>query len=108
MHQTRTLFLTGLFLICMCTLMLQIMQTRLLSVITWYYLAFFAISMAMFGMTAGSLYVYFNARRFPAERLLEHLCWISKAFALAVVFSTLAMIFSTILTIVEPWVQAFW
>ena len=58
------LFLAGLFLICMCSLMLQIIETRLLSVISWYYLAFFAISMAMFGMTAGSLVIYFNAGRF--------------------------------------------
>ena len=61
MRRTMLLFLTGLFLICMCGLMLQIMETRLLSVMAWYYLAFFAISMAMFGMTAGSLFVYFKA-----------------------------------------------
>ena len=53
-------FLTGLFLICMCGLMLQIIETRILSVISYYYLAFFAIAMAMFGMTAGSLFVYFR------------------------------------------------
>jgi hypothetical protein len=51
-------------------LMLQILETRMLSVISWYYLAFFAISMAMFGMTAGSLLIYFNAGRFTAERML--------------------------------------
>jgi hypothetical protein len=66
----RTPFLAGLFLICMCSLMLQILETRMLSVISWYYLAFFAISMAMFGMTAGSLLIYFNAGRFTAERML--------------------------------------
>ena len=48
----RSPFWRGLFLICMCSLMLQILETRLISVIAWYYLAFFAISMAMFGMTA--------------------------------------------------------
>ena len=52
-RRVKALFLAGLFLVCMCGLMLQIMETRLLSVIAWYYLAFFAISMAMFGMTAG-------------------------------------------------------
>ena len=49
-------FLAGLFLICMCVLMLQIIETRVLSVVAYYYLAFFAIGMAMFGMTAGSLF----------------------------------------------------
>src|ERR1700732_1959043 len=85
MRRTMLLFLTGLFLVCMCSLMLQIMETRLLSVIAWYYLAFFAISMAMFGMTAGSLFVYFKANLFPPSRLFEHLSWIGSAFAIAVV-----------------------
>ncbi len=96
MRHTKLLFLTGLFLICMCALMLQIAETRLLSVMAWYYLAFFAISMAMFGMTAGSLFVYFKARLFVPERLLEHLFWISAAFAIAVVASTISMV-STVL-----------
>jgi hypothetical protein len=60
-------FLLGLFLICMCTLMLQIIQTRILSVISYYHLAFFSISIAMFGMTAGSLFAYFKERWFPSE-----------------------------------------
>ena len=98
MHRSKLLFLSGLFLICMCVLMLQITETRLLSVMTWYYLAFFAISMAMFGMTAGSLFVYFKAHLFPPERLLEHLSWIGIAFAIAVVASTLSMVTSVLLS----------
>jgi hypothetical protein len=95
----RTPFLAGLFLICMCSLRLQILETRMLSVISWYYLAFFAISMAMFGMTAGcSLLIYFSAGRFTAERMLEHLSWISWGFALAVVGSALMIISTVILS----------
>jgi hypothetical protein len=37
----RPWFLLGLFLICMCVLMLQIIETRILSVVSWYHLAFF-------------------------------------------------------------------
>ena len=91
-----TRFLIGLFLICMCGLMLQIIQTRLLSVIAWYYLAFFAISMAMFGMTAGALLVYFNPHWFQSDRLLEHLSWITSAFAIAVVLSSLSIVSSVL------------
>jgi hypothetical protein len=54
----RARFLGGLFLICMCGLMLQNVETRILSVISYYYLAFSAISMATFGMTAGSLFAH--------------------------------------------------
>jgi hypothetical protein len=91
-------FLLGVFLTCMCVLMLQIIDTRILSVISWYHLAFFSISMAMFGMTAGSLVIYFKAEWFPAERLLENLIWICSAFAIAIVLSTLLLI-STVLII---------
>jgi hypothetical protein len=38
--------------------MLQIVQTRILSVVLWYYLAFLVISIAMFGITAGTVWVY--------------------------------------------------
>jgi hypothetical protein len=47
-------FLAGLFLVCMCVLMLQIVETRILSVISFYHLAFFAISMAMSGSSTRS------------------------------------------------------
>ena len=90
-------FLVGLFLICMCGLMLQIIETRILSVVAYYYLAFFAIGMAMFGMTAGALFVYFRERFFPRERLMQNLVWISSAFASTVVVSALLTI-STVLT----------
>jgi len=85
-------FFAGLFLICMCGLMLQIIETRILSVIAYYYLAFFAIGMAMFGMTAGSLFVYFRESFFPRERLFENLVWICAIFAIAVVISALLTI----------------
>jgi hypothetical protein len=93
----KTAFLAGLFLICMCVLMLQIIETRVLSVIAYYYLAFFAIGMAMFGMTAGSLFVYFGENLFPRHKIFEKLVWISSAFAISVVVSALLAI-TTVLT----------
>jgi hypothetical protein len=90
--KAKNKFLVGLFLICMCGLMLQIIETRILSVISDYHLAFFAISMAMFGMTGGSLVVYFQQTTFPSERLLENMVWICAAFGLAVVVSALLLI----------------
>ena len=90
-------FLAGLFLICMCGLMMQIIETRILSVIAYYYLAFFAIGMAMFGMTAGSLFVYFQESLFPRERLFETLVWICGIFSITVVMSALLTI-TTVIT----------
>lgn len=64
-------FYAGLFLITASTLMLQVVQTRILSVVTWYHLAFFAISMAMFGLTGGAVWVYLRGDRFT-ERTLSY------------------------------------
>ena len=53
-------FLVGVFLTCMCGLMLQIIETRVLSVLANYTQAFFAIGVAMLGMTAGALLVFYR------------------------------------------------
>src|SRR5439155_23158081 len=95
--KAKRYFLIGLFLVCMCGLMLQIIETRILSVVSYYHLAFFAISMAMFGMTGGSLFVYFRQSWFPTERLLENMAWICAAFGLAVVVSALLLISTTVI-----------
>jgi hypothetical protein len=48
----RVRFYVALGLVTAATLMLQIIETRIISVISWYHLAFFVISVAMFGLTA--------------------------------------------------------
>ena len=63
--------------------MLQIIQTRILSVVTWYHLAFFAISMAMFGLTAGAVWVYLHGDRYTEKTLSYDLAYFSMAFAVA-------------------------
>jgi hypothetical protein len=59
-------FYGGLFLTALATLVLEVVDTRILSVLTWYHLAFLAISLALLGMTAGALYVYLRPERFAA------------------------------------------
>jgi len=44
-------FYAALGLVTAATLMLQIIETRIISVTSWYHLAFFIISIAMFGLT---------------------------------------------------------
>ncbi|MEE8277071.1 MAG: hypothetical protein V3R75_08005, partial [Alphaproteobacteria bacterium] len=79
----RLRFYGGVFLITAATLMLQIIQTRILSVVAWYHLAFFAISLAMFGLTAGAVWVYLKRERFSQRTLSHDLASFSTAFALA-------------------------
>ena len=65
----RSYFLSGVFFITLAVLLFQVIQTRILSVIAWYYLAFFAISVAMLGMTAGAVWVYLNRAKLTQDRL---------------------------------------
>jgi hypothetical protein len=59
----------GTFLIAAATLALEVTLTRLLSVTTWYHLAFFAVSIAMLGMTAGAVTVYLKPKWFASSRI---------------------------------------
>ncbi len=63
----------GLFLIAFSGLSLEIILVRLLSVTTWYYLAFFSISTAMLGMTAGATKVFLSPQEFSGENLPKSL-----------------------------------
>lgn len=65
----RNPFLIGVFLISLAVLLFQVVQTRILSVIAWYYLAFFAISVAMLGMTAGAVWVYLKRAQLSPDKL---------------------------------------
>lgn len=64
-------------------MMLQIIQTRILSVVAWYHLAFFVISMAMFGLTAGAVWVYLRGERYSQKTFSYDLSYYTAAFALA-------------------------
>lgn len=87
-------FLLGLFFITGATLMLEVLNTRLLSVVTWYHLSFFAVSMAMFGMAAGALRVYLHSRRFTAANALDNLFRYSIYFAASTILCHLAVIYT--------------
>ena len=53
----------GLFFATLSTLLLETLDARLLSVLTWYHLSFFAVSLAMLGMAAGAVFVFLRPER---------------------------------------------
>jgi hypothetical protein len=81
-------FYGGVFIVAAASLMLQVVQTRILSVVAWYYMAFLAISVAMFGMTAGALWIYLRRQRFSERTLSHDLAYFSSALALSIVVSS--------------------
>jgi hypothetical protein len=107
---SQSKFYTGLFLITACTLMLQVIQTRILSVVAWYHLAFFSISMAMFGLTVGAVWVYLRRDRFTEKTLSYDLSYFSTAFALStllclIVQMSLTPIVSRSMTSILTWAE---
>ena len=101
-------FYMGVFLISGSTLMLEIIQTRILSVVVWYHLAFFVISLAMFGLTAGAVWVYLRHDRFTEKTLSYDLSYFSTLFAVAsaiclAVQMTLAPIITRLVATVWIW-----
>jgi spermidine synthase len=87
LDSSRTLrkapFLSGVFLLTFSLLTFQIVQTRILSVIAWYYMAFFAISVAMLGMTAGAVWAYLHRERIESAPLPVTLTNFTLATAIA-------------------------
>jgi hypothetical protein len=101
----RLPFYVGLGLITAATLMLQIVETRIISVTSWYHLAFFVISIAMFGLTAGAVWVYLRSEAYRPAQLSYHLSVASLGFAVATVFAVLVQL--TIVTSLPASVMSF-
>jgi hypothetical protein len=97
------LFLGGVFLACMCGLMLQIMETRMLSVIGQYNVAFFAIGVAMLGMTAGALLVFYRFEAtYSTARLYGEMARVMCYFAWSVLGSLVALLNLSLVPYFEP------
>ena len=64
---------SGVFLIAMATLVIEVLLTRITSVVAWYHLAFFVISLAMLGMTAGAVVVFVRPKWFRDEDITRRL-----------------------------------
>src|SRR5436189_6337188 len=78
---------TGLFFTALATLMFEILLTRIFSVTMFYHYAFVALSLAMFGMTAGALLVYLAPGVFRPDTLRHRLALAAVTFPIAIVFS---------------------
>lgn len=79
----------GIFLVALSTLMYEILLTRIFSVTMGYHFAFMAVSLAMFGMTAGAIIVYIYPQKFPQETINSVLAHQSFYFSAATVVSFL-------------------
>ncbi|HEX9639603.1 MAG TPA: hypothetical protein VGB99_18875 [Acidobacteriota bacterium] len=75
--------LSGIFLIVAATLLLELSLTRIFSVTMWYYFAFLAVSLALFGLAASAIAAYAFESFFVAGRSARHRALAALWFSLA-------------------------
>ncbi|EKE13970.1 MAG: Spermidine synthase-like protein [uncultured bacterium] len=85
--QTRNRIYYGIFFIALATLMLEILLLRIFSVTMWYHFAFMAISIALFGMSVGAVFVYFKSSNLNQKQLNHQLSASAFFFSLTTVIS---------------------
>lgn len=68
----------------LATLLVETLNARLLSVLTWYHLSFFAVSLAMLGMAAGAVHVFLRPDRFAPDRAPAALARTTLLFAVSI------------------------
>jgi hypothetical protein len=83
----------GLFFTTLSTLMYEILLTRIFSVTMWYHFAFVAVSVALFGMTAGALIVHLAPRFFTQERVNERLAQAAMLFSISIAASFVIQVY---------------
>lgn len=86
MNKPSPFVYAGLFLVCACMLISEILLTRVFSVCLWYHFAFFVISIAMFGLGLGGLY----AQLFPGMLKIRSLT--ETLFSLALILALTSLI----------------
>jgi len=84
---SRAFTYAGVFLVALASLMLEILLTRITSVVAWYHLAFFVISIGMLGMTTGAALVFVFDESFTDELVPTRMRQSATAFALSVPLS---------------------
>jgi hypothetical protein len=82
----------GLFCTSFATLLLEILDGRLLSVLTWYHLSFLAVSLAMLGMSAGAIRVFLAGPALAGEAALPQLPRAALAFAITMALSHIVVL----------------
>jgi hypothetical protein len=88
-----------LFLTALSTLLVEVLLTRVLSVVMWYHFTFAVISIALLGIAAGAMHCY---RRFPAagEEIVATAFWQALSVGLTLFAITVLLPIALMLTIV--------
>ena len=78
----RSLYV-GVFLTSIATLFLQVLQTRIFSVMLWHHLTYIVVTFTLLGFAASGTFLSITAKWFESK-LPSRLAWISGGFALSI------------------------
>ena len=91
-HSVSNRQLLGVFLLSQSLLMLEVVLTRVFSVLVFYHFAVLSISLALFGSAVGGIMVYLLPQVFRRERLGSMLTITSLAYAVSVLVSFMLLL----------------
>ncbi len=86
----------AIFTFALTTIAFQILITRFLSVIFYYYTAFAGITIAMLGLTAGALNVFIGPQKFSLDKINAHLSRYGITFALTFALAVMCLVNETL------------
>ncbi len=75
-----------MFIVSLSLLVFELLLTRIFSVSLWYHFAFFAISIALFGLGAGGIFVQAFPQKFPEKTISDQLALSCLALGLTMLF----------------------
>lgn len=82
----------GVFMVTLSSLAYEITLTRIFSVTMWYHFAFVAISLALFGVTAGALIVHFRPHWFTEDKVKRQMHRFSLVYAVSIAVALAAQL----------------
>ncbi|MDP9172989.1 MAG: hypothetical protein M3O30_03880 [Planctomycetota bacterium] len=85
--ETSKSLYAGVSLVSLATIVFEIVLTRLFSVTMWNHFAFVAVSIAMFGMTVGSVSVYLLEKWITPPRTRAWMAWSALLFGITAIIA---------------------
>ncbi|MGB1013707.1 MAG: hypothetical protein ACPG4T_06215, partial [Nannocystaceae bacterium] len=92
---------SGIFVLAGASLMLEILMTRVISVVAWYHLAFFVIALAMLGMTIGAILVFVGERWFGREVVVRRMATATTAAAVVTPLALMLVMANPLLPVTD-------
>jgi spermidine synthase len=100
--KARPLTYAGLLVVTLTTLAYEITLTRIFSVTMWFHFAFVAISLALFGLTAGALLVHVKPGWFTPGKVKSQMWRFSLLYAVSMVMALVAQLRLPFRVAMEP------